>query len=312
MRARTRISAWVIVAVLACNGKLGPGGPSPRAATPDARTEPPSPLDGLGPLPDGVRRDLLEKDVVAVRTVAGALPADGSVTAPAFLAHLPSTPAPSHRDLGFGVETVAVVLRGGDLDCFIRFLTVADRIGWLEVDCPGYDPVWGKIEPLLSAVKGPLAVGQKPFAYTYSYRDDAVVRAAAARPAAELGEAAPIHEPTPSPAAAAAAETLRTALDLTVGYACGPDGSPPAGRPAMDLLVAEKRDDLLSQALRAPSPEGRVYAALGLRALEQQKVAIRPEDRAAIEKLSGQPTRVHSCNGCISETQTAGALLAPR
>ena len=109
----------------------------------------------------------------------------------------------------------------------------------------------------------------------------------------EIGELAAVTVP----------DELREAYDLLlsplesldIGDTCYEGGSPPEGRMAARKLVAARRADLLRNALHGPNPEGRLYAARGLRDLEALSVA----DQAAIAKLRKLELPLATCDGCM-------------
>lgn len=95
----------------------------------------------------------------------------------------------------------------------------------------------------------------------------------------------------------AAVEQMLVLLDAehppVVGAVCYYSGVPPKGRQALDELVRMKRTDLMKNLLNAPSPEGRVYAALGL---GQMGVMSDAEVKAWVGRIE---TPVSVCAGCL-------------
>jgi hypothetical protein len=125
----------------------------------------------------------------------------------------------------------------------------------------------------------------------------------------ELGETeeAPLDR---SLSASAEKEAARSELDVLldskyppiVGQVCFVTGAPSRGQQAVDGLVAMRRPDLLKRALAAPSPEGRLYAMIGLARLGALTWS-RLEARAATE------AEVEVCSGCIVERVPASNAL---
>lgn len=89
---------------------------------------------------------------------------------------------------------------------------------------------------------------------------------------------------------------------LTIGRACYMHGGPPWGREAVDGLVNKGRADLLERALRAPSPEGRLYAALGLFRLGKLTWT-------QVAALAANESNVETCNGCQTERVPASDAI---
>lgn len=92
--------------------------------------------------------------------------------------------------------------------------------------------------------------------------------------------------------------------DLVVGRACGIVGTPPPGQRDLATLVDHERTDLLSRALGAPTPEARVYAALGLWSL---RTIGDDERRRFVGRITG-PVRM--CSGCLFWSASATEAVA--
>jgi hypothetical protein len=92
--------------------------------------------------------------------------------------------------------------------------------------------------------------------------------------------------------------------ELAVGRACGIAGTPPPGQLELALLVNHERTDLLSRALGAPTPEARVYAALGLWSMR----VISDDERQHF--MSAIDTPVRMCSGCLFWSASATEVVA--
>ncbi|MGC4066637.1 MAG: hypothetical protein QM784_18775 [Polyangiaceae bacterium] len=80
---------------------------------------------------------------------------------------------------------------------------------------------------------------------------------------------------------------------LVIGSHCYATGQPPRGRHELDALVRMNRVDALRKLLRAPTAEGRVYAAIGLRRCGAMS---KDELVAFLSTIDG---KVHVCAGCM-------------
>jgi hypothetical protein len=89
---------------------------------------------------------------------------------------------------------------------------------------------------------------------------------------------------------------------LAIGRVCYYEGVAPRGRQAVERLVNVGRADLLGRALKAPSPEGRLYAAIGLARLRK----LSWDDVAARAAKEGD---VEVCSGCIVKHVSASRAI---
>jgi hypothetical protein len=62
--------------------------------------------------------------------------------------------------------------------------------------------------------------------------------------------------------------------------------------------------------LGGQSPEGRILAVLGLRALQRQGHILPPRTEAAMIRVQARPERIRYCSGCIGSTETASAAIS--
>jgi hypothetical protein len=80
---------------------------------------------------------------------------------------------------------------------------------------------------------------------------------------------------------------------LVIGSHCYSAGQPPRGRHELDALVRMNRVKMLRELLHAPTAEGRVYAAIGLR---RAGAMSKSELDAFLSTLDG---KVQACAGCM-------------
>jgi hypothetical protein len=205
---------------------------------------------------------------------------------------------------GFGLVTREVVMPCGYACCRVNVRALDDVIEHAEVSCAVSEKDFAELEPFYREVLGALDAavehvvleGKTPQLRIYhaERKDPAVGEKHRARLAAALGARVAVGE-LPAELAEAHEKLTSLAVVLEVGTSCGVGGEPPVGHRLMERLVAAKRADLLRDALRGPSAEGRVYAALGLAKLGP----LAAEDRASIEAILADPAvPVRSCRGC--------------
>jgi hypothetical protein len=104
-----------------------------------------------------------------------------------------------------------------------------------------------------------------------------------------------------------ALEHLAVLLDAenppVFGEYCGYAGMIPPGRIATNALVRMGRADLLQRALAAPTPEGRIHAAVGLCRLGKMAWA-------DVTSRAARESDIEACSGCILMTLPAREVLA--
>src|SRR5262249_48964346 len=109
----------------------------------------------------------------------------------------------------------------------------------------------------------------------------------------ELGEV--IDAPVPADLADAYEKLTSPFRSLDIGDLCYYGGKDPEGRVATRAPVKAGREDLLRNVLHGPNPEGRLYAARGLRELG----ALNANDKAVLTRLLKLNVRVSICVGCM-------------
>ncbi len=257
-----------------------------------------------GEVPDGLRRDWLRRDIGVVERVLAGLPIAEGDTVDAVVARLGGV-GRADTDLGFGGQSTFASIAGGYSSCSFSLLSLERRIIEATVTCSAGAEGGSAMVVLRRIVKPPLVESTDGSKFTYSYAVDGGKGLLVAA----------VHQALGTPVVPAAPEPLMAALNvllsgpLTLGFACGAAGSPPPGRRQTDLLVGEKRADLLRVALRGTSPVGRVYAAEGLMTLAHDGIEMVEADRDAIAKLRAMPIPLSACEGCMPTSTTAEQYL---
>lgn len=179
---------------------------------------------------------------------------------------------------GFGLTTTKMLLTAVKETCVLRVVSFRDELARIETSC---DLVlgegWGVTKKVDTLVRWD--------------RAGVLDRARAWREHALGGPPLPIAIPP----RLVDAYTMVTVTPDAVGGNCGIDAQPPRGLVGMNALVAARRADLLRNALRGKSAEGRFYGARGLRMLG----SLTKEDEAAIAAVEADDADLTTCNGCI-------------
>ncbi len=91
---------------------------------------------------------------------------------------------------------------------------------------------------------------------------------------------------------------------LVVGHTCYYGAKRPQGWAELNVLVRARRDDLLWRLQRAPTPEARLYGAIGLRETE----AVGPKWFKVLVAAVREP--VATCRGCLLSSGSAVEAVA--
>jgi hypothetical protein len=95
------------------------------------------------------------------------------------------------------------------------------------------------------------------------------------------------------------------------GTACYFAGVPPAGREAIQSLLADPAShDVIRAVLRSAHPEGRVYAVEAMLKLERGGASISDADRRAMQKIIELEIPISVCEGCFVFQKTAREIFA--
>jgi hypothetical protein len=241
-----------------------------------------------------VERSWLLSDLDVIERTRRALPPPARPEA--LIEMLPTSIDGERVALGFGQTRLERSLPGGYLRCRFAMLVFRDAFERVEVHCNWPQSSPAAVNAAIRDALGPAFAIHEAMSYragrvSFGFpKRSAEARAVLDR---ELGELAAVAVP----------EELRESYELLlspfesldIGDNCYEGGSPPEGRVAARKLVAARRADLLRNALRGPNPEGRLYAARGLRDLEVLSTA----DHAAIGKLRKLELPLATCHGCM-------------
>jgi hypothetical protein len=211
------------------------------------------------------------------------------------------------REVGAGARRASVDVPGGYTSVAVRASVRADRVVEVRVhvrlDVPESPDLAAALAPAWAA----LETTKDERGLHHRWRDPA--RAKAHR--AALDEAfGPRGTPDVPQSLRAAFDLLDDPLaDLTYGRMCYEDGSPPAGREAVERVAKARAAPSLRALLRSPNPEGRVYAVEALERLAKDGVVLADVDRRAIDVIRSSASPIRCCAGCTVFDATAASAL---
>lgn len=255
---------------------------------------------------DPPREDWVTKDVEAARRVAGTL---SETKLPQFLEKLGSASREEDRDIGFGARRLRLAVYGGYTTTWITVVSWQGGVGPLEVHCyEGDREVWAKVrdrirdeykdrEPEVGDVGLRVWVGRRADPRGFGEERSKTLGPPLAvdpHPALEQGYLL-LWSPT---------------SDLAYGWMQGEGGDPPDGRVAVEKILAhEDGPPLLSDILRGPNPEGRLYAAEALLRLEKKGKKLDERVKGSIDWVRKSTVKIRVARGCELSSEPAAAAL---
>lgn len=262
--------------------------------------EPAVNIDEL-PLPPGIRRDRVQKDLDLLARFAKSFPLGSAAEVVAALDDSGKGCAPQGQ--GFGIETRTCAIGAGYASCRVSFVSFEGAIFDATALCRFNERRWSEYE----------AIGRKLFAATIlprgfrvdgrtaklTHRDDAVHAKAVEAVAATLG--APPETSVAPELAEAFGRLTDPRYRITVGTYCGGAGAPPEGHQAMNALVEAKAEHLLRSALLGMNAGGRLYGYIGLKLLKKNTA----KDDATYDQLVALDADIETCGGCMLGTAKA-------
>jgi hypothetical protein len=255
---------------------------------------------------DALREDWVGRDIDAARRVAGAL---SETRLAKFKEKLGSASAEEDRDIGFGARRLRLAVYGGYTTTWITLLSREGAVGPLEVSCHEDQPdVWAALRDRIGAAYK----GHEPEIDDRGLR---LRRGARADPEGFRTERSRILGPPlgidPHPSIENAYLLLWSPTsDLVYGWMHGEGGDPPAGRDAVERILAhEQGEALLDDILRGPNPEGRLYAAEALLRLEKRGKKPGEQARKNIGWVRKSDVKIHVARGCEVSWEPAATPL---
>ncbi len=207
------------------------------------------------------------------------------------------------QSLGFGGTRYEVVLPGGHTSIRIVFAAYKDSIVALDMwQQAQYTPA---VLDRLAEIWGNVA-RREADGIRYEYRNPGGLGRLQDAVSQELGsweiEAPAQHQQ--------AYTVLTNPLEkYDYGTFCYFAGVPPAGRKAIQRLLADPASDVIRAVLRSTNPEARVYAVEAMLELERSGASISEVDRRAMKKIVELQIPISVCDGCLVYQSTAKEIL---
>jgi len=257
---------------------------------------------------EALNEEWVKKDLAVAQRIVAALPAT-ETRVEEFLGKLDASSTEEDREIGFGARRLRLALYGGYTTTWITVIAWNGRVGPVEVHCyEGDAKVWAGLRDRIAA--------------QYKGRDPAIgdtgLRARIGHQADPKGfrdgRSKVLGAPLaidPDPSLDDAYHLLWSPLcDLAYGSMQGEGGDKPAGRLAMEKLLAhEQGANLFDDILRGPHPEGRLYAAEGLLRLEKKGRKLDEQERKAIDWVRKSDVKIRVCRGCLMSWEPAATPL---
>lgn len=214
------------------------------------------------------------------------------------------------RALGFGGRTFIFSKPGGYAYIRVSGFVFNDTVGDYTISV-NWSTSWSQIRSTIiesSKRNTDLEFKEEEFALTQERQFPDVVAAYKKAVSAELGEMATVTVPQYLKDAYQVLLSLGNPLVLGDGP-CDYGAVIPRGKRAIDAIVAAHRTDLMSNILKGYNPGGRVYAAVALKAVEQEGLKLSPDVLRALEVVRGLDIDLEICSGCIHSHLKAKQII---
>jgi hypothetical protein len=213
------------------------------------------------------------------------------------------------RDLGFGARLRRVIRNGKQSSYTATFLVIDEAIAKREL----------RIRSWADDVHAVFSMYERQLPeLTFECHDLSLVWTQADPGAIARYEAASTADRAPRQAASVPSELVEPYElltdpmgDLRFGDLCGRSADWLPERAAIRALERAGRVDLISNVLRSPNPEGRVYAAESLLKRRAAGGDVADDDLRVIAAIRELEIPISCCGGCFSWTTPARELLPP-